>query len=118
MDFITAIGLVSNFVLIAGVFSAGYFGFKKWIHRVAHNTGEMKRQLETSDGKTVGNFSEETAHDVDNLKKNVGILVERADQNADRSMEALVLAKHANERLDALLTGLKLQNEITISSTE
>ena len=82
--------LVQIIIIVGGV-GGGYFAIKKWVKAVAKNAKETARQLETSNGHTVGELVEDSAHKLDEL--------------TEYGRENRTLIEHVSGRLDAHIAG-------------
>lgn len=91
VDMDQVLGFLAQLVVVGGGVAAIYWGVKKWVGDIADNTKETAKQLETSNGHTVGHYVEDTASKLDEL--------------AEVGRENRTLIEHVSDRLDAHLKG-------------
>jgi peptide methionine sulfoxide reductase MsrA len=75
-----------------------FFIFKRWIRDVA-------KEVKTSNGSTVGQYSEKIYDKVDNIEKKQSEMQTTINNNSSISREALIKADMANSRLDSFFLG-------------
>lgn len=86
------LAIAAQLTILAGSVGAGLLWFKRWVRRqVADPTAETTRQLQTSNGHTIGQLIESTSAKVDEL--------------TTFGKENRSLIQHVSDRLDAHLKG-------------
>ena len=86
--------------ILVGLVSAGYWGIRRWVSRIAADQRKTADQLQTSNGKTVAGYVEQVATRVEHIEASVTALAEQGSSNRDLANSALALARGAHERLD------------------
>lgn len=71
---------------------------ESWVKNLLREQQETRKKLNTHNGKTVGEYSEESSQKIDSL-------IRKTDENHKVSLSALTLAKHNSERLDKHMEG-------------
>lgn len=59
---------MAQLVVIGGGLAGIYWGIKRWVSDISKNAKSAAQRLETSNGHTVGDYVEEIASSVDELK--------------------------------------------------
>lgn len=114
VDLVALVSVLAGGTVVAGGLVAGFLRVRKWVAGVAVSTQEAGRQLQTSNGKTVGDYVEDTARDIGDMKGSIAELSNATTENRETSIAALTLARHLNERFDSHLVndhGALRQNE-------
>ena len=91
--------LVALCTLIA-LLGAGLRWIRRWIQEAAAPAHAAARQVRTSNGKTLAEYTESSARDLMVLKAHITDLARETQENRDRSVRAETLAASAHERLD------------------
>ena len=68
LDVDQLLGYLAQLVIILGGIGGGYLAVKKWVKSVSKNAEKAAHQLETSNGKTVGEYVEEMAKAIPELQ--------------------------------------------------
>lgn len=108
--------LAAAVVVVSGT-TAGVVFIRKWIQGLAASAARVEKatseQLRTSNGHTIGQYVEQTADQVTQLRSEIGVLTEWATDNSTLAREARAEAasaraeaQRANDRLDELLAKL------------
>ena len=91
LDVDQLLGYLVQLTLIGGGIGGMYLAVKRWVKDISGNTKKTAKQLETSNGRTVGQYVEDSAKQLDEI--------------AEYGKENRTLIRHVADRLDAHLKG-------------
>lgn len=104
LDLNTTAAVLTSIGVVVGLISA----FVAWVRKLAKDINE---KVSTSNGKSIGAYSEETSVGVIEVNRKLDTVIESLYDNKALTQEALILAKGAHDRIDILKELLVSKNE-------
>lgn len=94
LDLNTTAAVLTSIGVVVGLIGA----FVAWVRKLA----KIDEKVSTSNGKSIGSYSEETSVRVIEVNKKLDTVIESLYDNRALTQEALILAKGAHDRIDIL----------------
>jgi hypothetical protein len=103
LDLNTTAAVLTSIGVVVGLIGA----FVAWVRKLA----KIDEKVSTSNGKSIGAYSEETSVGVTEINRKLDMVIESLYDNKVLAQEALMLAKGAHDRIDILKELLISKNE-------
>lgn len=94
LDLNTTAAVLTSIGVVVGLIGA----FVAWVRKLA----KIDEKVSTSNGKSIGAYSEETSVGVVEVNRKLDTVIESLYDNKALTQEALMLAKGAHDRIDIL----------------
>jgi hypothetical protein len=109
VDVVQVMATLAAMVVVIGGIAAAVVAIRRWIGGLAEAAAraaeQTTHQLRTSNGKTIAEYTEQTAAAVADLRSEIGVLTGLASNNHELASEAIRIAERAEAKVDAHLIG-------------